>query len=160
MGQARRVVLGSCGCSPRCFMFVLLGIGCGMTFSIAYGIWVSDWPLAVKISVYALMLAAIIRSSIKAWSAFIVVERNNRTDSPMTLAQAAGDSTSPSDRRSRSTSAAFRGTDRMDGRWRCGWPAGDQCDRQPWVVFRDLRVSLPEVLRVGVPGSGSSSAMV
>lgn len=91
-------------------MFVLFGIGCGMTFSIACGIWVSDWAFAAKFLIYALMLAAIIRSSIKAWSAFIVVERSNRTNAPLTLAEAAGDSTSSRDRRSRGTSAALRGS--------------------------------------------------
>lgn len=101
-------------------MFVLFGVGCGMTFSIAYGLWVSDSVLAAKIFVYALMLAAIIRSSIKAWSAFIVVEHSNRTDAPLTLAAAAGDSTSPSDRRSRSTSAALRGSTA----WMAGGAAG------------------------------------
>jgi hypothetical protein len=90
-------------------MSVLFGIGCGMTFSIAYWIWVSDWALAAKIVIYAFMLAAIIRSSIKAWSAFIVVELSNRTDAPLTLAEAVGDSTSSSVRRSRGTSAALRG---------------------------------------------------
>lgn len=101
-------------------LFIVLGLSCGMTFSIAYGLWVSDLPIAAKIVIYAHMLAAIIRSSIKAWSAFIIVGRSNRTDAPMTLAEAAGDSTSPSSRRSKNTSAAFRGTTA----WLAGGAAG------------------------------------
>jgi hypothetical protein len=92
------------------FLFLPLLVGCGMTGSVGYGLWQSGLPLYVRIFLLLVMVAAIVRSSIKAWSTFILVGRSNRSGRPMTLAEATGDTTSPRERRRATMSAAARGT--------------------------------------------------
>ena len=89
------------------FIFVL---GSFMTGTLGYTLWREAMPMPVRIGILLVMLAAIVRSMIKAWSAFIVVGRSNRTSHPVTLAEAAGDTTSPRERRRMGMSAAFRGS--------------------------------------------------
>lgn len=91
------------------FLFLPLIIGCGMTGSVGYGLWQSGLPLSVRILLLLVIVAAIVRSSIKAWSTFIRAGRSTRNGRPMTLAEAAGDTTSPRERQRATMSAASRG---------------------------------------------------
>lgn len=88
--------------------FILI-VGCFMTGGLGYGLWQSGLPLAVRILLMLVIVAAIVRSMIKAWSAFILVGRSNRTAHPITLAEAAGDTTTPRERQRMGVSAAVRG---------------------------------------------------
>jgi uncharacterized integral membrane protein len=90
-------------------LFILI-VGCFMTGGLGYGLWQSGLPLIVRILLFLIIVAAIVRSSIKAWSAFILVGRSNRGTHPMTLAEAAGDRSSPRERRRAGTAGAARGT--------------------------------------------------
>jgi hypothetical protein len=87
----------------------ILALGCLMTWGLGYGLWRSGLPLLVRISFLLVIVAAIVRSSIRAWSAFVLVERSNRVARPMTLAEAAGDRSSPRERRRAGVAGAARG---------------------------------------------------
>ena len=91
-------------------MLFILIVGCFMTGGLVYGLWRSGLPLAVRIVFLLIIVAAIVRSSITAWSAFILVGRSNRGANPMTLAEAAGDTSSPRQRRRAGLSGAAMGT--------------------------------------------------
>jgi hypothetical protein len=88
----------------------MLAVGCVMTGGLGYGLWRSGLPLLVRLVLFLVILAAIVRSSIKAWSAFILVGRSNRGTHPMTLAEAAGDRSSPRERRRAGMAGTARGT--------------------------------------------------
>jgi hypothetical protein len=90
-------------------LFILI-VGCFMTGGLGYGLWQSGLPLIVRILLFLVIVAAIVRSSIKAWSAFILVGRSNRGTNPMTLAEAAGDRSGPRERRRAGAAGAARGT--------------------------------------------------
>lgn len=82
-----------------CMMTFILVLGCIMTGGLGYGLWRSGLPLAARFVLFLVILAAIVRSSVKAWSAFILVGHSNRGTHPMTLAEAAGDRSSLRERR-------------------------------------------------------------
>lgn len=90
-------------------MLFILAVACVMTGGLGYGLWRSGLPLIVRILLGLVIVAAIVRSSIKAWSAFILVGRSNGGAHPMTLAEAAGDTSSPRTRRRAGSAGAARG---------------------------------------------------
>lgn len=89
-------------------LFILI-IGCFMTGGLVYGLWQSGLPLIVRILLLVVIVAAIVRSSIKAWSALILVGQSNRGTHPMTLAEAAGDGSTARERRRAGTAGAAGG---------------------------------------------------
>lgn len=80
-------------------MFLVLLFSTGMTVGFGYGLWRIGAPVWVRVLLLAVVFASIVRSSVKAWAAFIKVERGRRDGQLVTLAAAAGDA--GSDRRVR-----------------------------------------------------------
>lgn len=69
--------------------FIALLVGGAMTFGFGMGLWQIQAPIVVRAILLAVVFAAIVRSSIKAWSAFIRVQRSGRTSTPISIAEAA-----------------------------------------------------------------------
>lgn len=90
-------------------LFVGLCVACLMTFGLGYAVWLWSVPLAVRVVVLALAAAAIVRSSVKAWTAFIRVDRAERAGRALTLAQAVGDHTDARTVRRRGIAGAAAG---------------------------------------------------
>lgn len=80
-------------------LLMLLGVSTAMTFGLGYGFWTLSVALAMRVIVLVIIAAAIVRSMIKAWSAFIRVGRSRRSGHEITLGEAAGDTSSPLARR-------------------------------------------------------------
>lgn len=74
-------------------LFIVLCVATLMTFGLGYGVWRWSAPLWVRVVVLGLAAAAIVRSSVKGWAAFIRMERAERSGRALTLAEAAGDFT-------------------------------------------------------------------
>jgi hypothetical protein len=49
-----------------------------MTFGLGYGLWRQSIPLSIRIIALVVIAAAIVRSSIKTWSGFVLVGRSRQ----------------------------------------------------------------------------------
>jgi hypothetical protein len=96
-------------------MCVMLCITTAMTIVLGYVRWRWSIPMAVRVALLVVVAAAIVRSSVKAWSAFIRVDRSERAGRGLTLAQAVGDHTDARTVRRRGMAGAATGATAVFG---------------------------------------------